>query len=111
MIASLKGKMEAEPPPFPPTVPARITITTAKNDSNDKKGIRIIGLGDQNGDDRTNRNMDATTRRLNRANQNVSDNLTNCRITRSMVRQGLTQWFSFGESLYVNTPKRPFFVK
>ncbi len=30
MIASLKGKMEAETPLFPPAVRARITITAAK---------------------------------------------------------------------------------
>ncbi len=105
------GDQQAEPPLFPPTVPARITTTAAKMTATTKKGIRLIGLGDQNGDDRTNRNMDTTTRRINRANQNAADNLTNCRITRSMVRQGLTQLFSFGESLYVHTPKRPFFVK
>ncbi len=32
------GDQQAEPPLVPPTVPARITITTAKNDSNDNKG-------------------------------------------------------------------------
>ncbi len=39
MIASLKGKMEAEPPAFPPTVPARIMITAAKMTATTKKAF------------------------------------------------------------------------
>ncbi len=39
MIASLKGKMEAEPPPFPPTVPARTMIPAAKMTTLTKKAF------------------------------------------------------------------------
>ncbi len=55
------------------------------------KDNRIIEIGDQTGDDRTNRQMDTTIRRINRTNQNTAYNLSNRRITRPMVRQGLDQ--------------------
>ncbi len=38
MIASLKGKMESEPTPFPATVPTKITIAAAKMIATTKKG-------------------------------------------------------------------------
>ncbi len=55
------------------------------------KDNRIIGIGDQTEDDSTNRQMDTTIRRINRTNQNAAFNLSNRRITRPMVRQGLAQ--------------------
>ncbi len=63
----------------------------------------MIRLGNQPGDDRTNRQMDATTRRINRIKQNTADNLTNRQIMRSMVRQDFAQLWSLGESLFVGT--------
>ncbi len=50
---------------------------------------RIIGLGDQT-DDHTNHHVDTRTT-INRANQETVNNLTNRRVTRSVVRQGLAQ--------------------
>ncbi len=62
----------------------------------------IIGLGDQTGG-HTYRHVDTRTMRINRANQETTDNLTNRRITGSMVRQDLVQLLSLGGSLFVVT--------
>ncbi len=89
-MASLHGTMEAEPPPLPPPLPTRMTMVTATTTATVTTDNRIIGLGDQT-DDCTNRHVDTRTMRINRANQETADNLTNRRITLSMVRQGLAQ--------------------
>ncbi len=89
-MANLQVTMEAEPPPVPPPLPTRMTIVAAATVTTVINNNRIIGLGDQT-DDHTNRHGDTTTMRITTANQETVDNLTNCRITRSMVRQGLAQ--------------------
>ncbi len=101
-MANLRATMEAEPPPVPPPLPTRMTIAAAADTvATVTNNNRIIGLIDQT-DDHTNRHVD-TRITVNRANQETADNLTNRRITRSMVRQGLAQLLSLGGSFFVIT--------
>ncbi len=86
-MVSLQGTMEADSPPLPPPLPTRMTMAKATTATGDN---RLIVLGDET-DDHTYRHVDTRTMRIKTANQETTDNLTNRRMTRSMVRQGLAQ--------------------
>ncbi len=92
-LRQLKVSKDYQSPlPFLGPAPQTATATTDN---------RVIVVGDQTGVARTNRQVETTTRRINRTSQNTADNLKNRRVTRSMVRRGLAQLWPIGESLCV----------